>query len=832
MKPKTIKFFGVFSSLLILAIGVYGIYHASNRGGLPFSWEPVKNRVIITRIPPDSAETAFSFKKNDIILSLDNWNVIEDIDIYFVLDSKKAGESVNCIIQRGNQQFTSCVILNHHYTLLSVILHFCFSIFLWIIGLFVLIKSGILKSARIFWGVCMTVSLSAIFIWNGYPYNLNFFEFIHPVLNFIVYPLVPSFVLWFTLIYPVEKKLFKKKYFNTIYIFIPSFIFTILLEKYYLDYILTNSFNAYQNYSIFYNIFRFFIICYLLAAMVILIHSLLVSDSKENRKRVLWILGSFIFGNIPFLFLWTLPLICGLNPPFIEEINYIFLLIIPISCAISIVRYQLFDIEVIVNRGIVYSIITGIIIISYLIIVVGISHILYTQSPQTSNLLAIAFTVVVAILFAPLKNRVQVFVDKTFYRVKYSYQLTMQDFSKNLTLAKNSNKLPSLLLEHINLAIPCDRIALIIKSNGKYILQGSQGITSNNQKCLVFSQSDDIVQQLKKNNKTLIREGRGDYIDAALLPSHSCLELLDIELIVPIFVQNKLKAFMLFGKKSAGTRFTYQDLELIIPMAEEGILTMDRLNIQAVMLLEKSAKERLAELNRLKSEFVSHVSHELKNPLTSISLSVNNLLNGIPEKPKPGVENYLKMIQECSSYLEHMITNLLDITKIEADKIDINTEKIKLKKYYQSIHKIILPHAQEKGIQFQEDISENLTVFADRNWLRAIFINLIDNAIKYTHENDIIHIKADFLSRNLKKEDSPSFIEISIIDHGIGIPVYKQKIIFNQFERIKSKSQKRIHGLGLGLYIVHKLIALHGGNIKVESYPDEGSKFTFTLPSG
>lgn len=830
MKHKTIKILSVFLSLCILILGIYGLNNAAKRGGFPFLWDETKNKIIITKVTLESEKPVPPIRENDSIVSIEGWGVNKEIDVNYILDSKKTGQTVSCIIKRENQQFLSRILLNNHYKPLSVLLHLCFGIFFWIIGLFVLLKKSTYKPARVFWCVCMSVSLSAMFIWNGYPYNYSFSAFIHPVLNFIVYPLVPSFVLWFTLIYPAEKKFLSKKFFHIVYLFLPSFAFILLLERYYLDYILTHDFNAYQFYTILYNGFRFFLVCYLVGGMTALIHSLIRSGSKENRNRVLWILGSFIFGTVPFLFLWTLPLVLGIHPPFIEEINYIFLLAIPIACAISIIKYQLFDIDFIINRGIVYSITTGFIIILYLSIVVGISHILYTKSPQMSNLIAIVFTVVIAILFSPLKNRVQTFVDKTFYRVRYNYQLAIQNFSKVLTLAQNPKKLPSLLIQHINSAIPCERIALIIKSDKKYILQGSAGIPKNEQECLIFNQSDEIIKDIKKEKKAFIKEDRGDLLEASQLPNHTCLDLLNIELIVPIFIQHKLKAFFLFGKKRADTRFTYQDLELIVPIAEEGILTMDRLNIQAAMLFEKSAKEKLAELNRLKSEFVSHVSHELKNPLTSIALSVNNLLEGIPEKPKPGIENYLKMIQECSNHLEHMITNLLDITKIEADKIDIHLEKINLQESLQSAKKVILPLVQKKKISINESIDPNIFIYADKDWLRTILINLIDNAIKYTNEKDTIHIQADISTDHLKKDDPLHFVDISVIDHGRGIPLSKQKIIFKQFERLKESPNQRQHGLGLGLYIVQKLIVLHGGEIKVKSIPGKGSTFTFTLP--
>ena len=506
MTHKTIKIFSIFFSLFILAAGLYGIRQASLRGGFPFSWEETKNNIVITKNPANSKAADPLIKKNDIIVSIQGWTVNKNIDVYYILDSKKAGETVSCIIKRENHQFVSPILLNHHYKLLSVLLHLCFGVFLWIIGIFVLLKKCYFKPAQVFWGLCMSVSLSALFIWNGYPYNHNVHEFFHPVLNFIIYPLVPPFVLWFTLIYPTEKKIIKKKFFHIIYIFLPTLVFTILLERYYLDYIFTHDFNVYQSYTILYNAFRFFLVCYLMGSMIALIHSLIRSGSKENRNRVLWILGSFIFGTIPFLFFWTLPLVLGSRPPFIEEINYIFLLAIPIACAISIIKYQLFDIDFIINRGIVYSIMTGIIILLYLIIVGSITHIVYTKSPQTNNLLAVVFTLAIAVLLSPLKNKVQVFVDKTFYRVKYNYQLAIQNFSKVLTLAQNPKKLPSLIIQHINSAIPCKKIALIIQSDKNYILQDSEGMAKNEQKCLIFNHSDKIIQNIKKEKKLLSKK--------------------------------------------------------------------------------------------------------------------------------------------------------------------------------------------------------------------------------------------------------------------------------------------------------------------------------------
>ena len=178
-----------------------------------------------------------------------------------------------------------------------------------------------------------------------------------------------------------------------------------------------------------------------------------------------------------------------------------------------------------------------------------------------------------------------------------------------------------------------------------------------------------------------------------------------------------------------------------------------------------------------------------------------------------------------------MIENLLDVSRIEQDRIEIFTEKINIPEEVNKVLEILKPLADKKNIRFKTVQPESLWVRADRDRLRDILTNILDNAIKYSNEGDEVAVKIETKIDTKKlKGEGKEMVSISIIDHGPGIPKEKQRAIFERFERIRTDKAVREKGLGLGLHIVKKLIELQGGRIWVESEVGKGSTFIFTLP--
>jgi NtrC-family two-component system sensor histidine kinase KinB len=228
---------------------------------------------------------------------------------------------------------------------------------------------------------------------------------------------------------------------------------------------------------------------------------------------------------------------------------------------------------------------------------------------------------------------------------------------------------------------------------------------------------------------------------------------------------------------------------------------------------------RLAELDRLKSEFVMTASHELRTPLTSIGMSIKLLLERTMEKLNEKDRQLLLAAHEDLERLKTLVRNLLDLSKIEGGKMEMEFEKISLQILCQNVTDILANQITAKSVHLTVEIPPNLPdVKIDANKITWVLTNLITNALRYTESGGSIRLSA---------EHHGPYVYASVIDDGPGIPLEDQSRIFDKFVQIKS--DKALGGSGLGLAICKEIIRAHGGTIWVDSIPGEGSTFTFTL---
>lgn len=789
---------------------------------------------MVTKVFPGGVAEKEGLSRGDILLEMDGRSLIKGDEIDFYLDTLKSGQRISFAVQRGGEEYFISLILVPKYGKRLILINMLLGMLFWVVGVFVYLNKPEERAARVFaWG-SVAISVSVMIFWRGYPYDAKEVGYLLSALYLIIYPSVPALILYFTALYPKEKRILQNHKFLPIVLFIPSFSFIILLEATYLSVLKFHSLETYQSYRHIYTWFQAYFILYLTLSIGCLIHSYRFSDTRESQNKIQWILWGIGVGTAPFLFLWSIPHVIGLPPWIPEEVNYIFLMIVPLAFSFSIVKYHAMEIEIIIHRSIVYALVTGLIVGMYLTLVGLAGYVLQTVSPRTSSLLAIICTLIAAALFSPVKQRVQTFVDKTFYRVRYNYQLATKEFSRALTSARDQIETFLLIMEKVDAAIPVEKIIIMLRNPRLRIFEvgRSRGITDEEERALRFKFSDKLMKLIEQQKVPLIKKGRIELSDVAELPHEAVLDGIGIEVLIPVILQKKLMGLLLLGKKLSGARFSRDDLELLVPMAEEGFMALERFRLQEAMILERAEKKNLEELSRLKSEFVGHVSHELRTPLTSIRWSVENLLDGIPEKPRPKVRKYLSRIHGSTQHLDRMIENLLDITKIEAGKIEIYPERLGFIDEIQKTLEALKPLADKRDIRLELMASESIWVTADRDWLQAILTNLLDNAIKFSQKGEGVRVEAKIVGKRskMRKGNGEKVAEISVVDNGAGIPEDKQKTVFERFERVKKEKAAREKGLGLGLYIVKKLVELQGGRIWVESKVGEGSTFTFTLP--
>ncbi len=281
----------------------------------------------------------------------------------------------------------------------------------------------------------------------------------------------------------------------------------------------------------------------------------------------------------------------------------------------------------------------------------------------------------------------------------------------------------------------------------------------------------------------------------------------------------RINGVLIFHKiKEQSTQLEKQNTELEIQGKELSVQSVE-LGRQNTEL--KMQKNQLDEANRLKSTFLSNMSHELRTPLNSVialsSVLKRKLHNAIPNEEY----SYIDVIERNGKQLLELINDVLDLSRIESGRIEIEQSEIDIKELITGMTTLIEPQAKEKNIALKTLLSENLpTLKSDGNKIRHILQNLIGNAVKFT-EKGKVEVAAFVKDKHL---------HISISDTGIGISPEQLPNIFDEFRQIDSSTSRKYGGTGLGLSIAKRYALMIGGTIEVKSIQDIGSDFTLILP--
>lgn len=235
------------------------------------------------------------------------------------------------------------------------------------------------------------------------------------------------------------------------------------------------------------------------------------------------------------------------------------------------------------------------------------------------------------------------------------------------------------------------------------------------------------------------------------------------------------------------------------------------------------AKEKAERASTARSEFLSTVSHELRTPLNAIT-GITHLL--IEEDPKPSQIDYLNSLKFSGNYLLNYINEILEINRIESRSIEVEKIDFDPRELFTGIHHSMKEQAAKNGNEFLLEVDPDLPemLIGDPTKLSQIFINLINNAIKFTQKGSI-----RILVKLLKSENRKATVYFEVSDTGIGIPIDKQESVFESFSQGSIEINRKYGGTGLGLAIVRRLIIILGGNINLSSKIGQGTVFSFTL---
>ena len=293
-------------------------------------------------------------------------------------------------------------------------------------------------------------------------------------------------------------------------------------------------------------------------------------------------------------------------------------------------------------------------------------------------------------------------------------------------------------------------------------------------------------------------------------------------LIIPIATSDSVLGELEFDDPGEGRSWTEDDRQLAEEVCRQLALALQ--DARSYELTEQ-ALEEMREADQLKSQFLANMSHELRTPLNSIIGFSKVILKGIDGPITDTQKEDLTAIYNAGQHLLGLISDMLDISRIEAGKLDLSFETVDVHEVIQGVTSTAIGLVKDKPIEFVMDIPDDLPqIRADRIRVRQVLLNLVSNAGKFTEEGQI-----SVSARHILGEGRGEIL-IAVADTGIGIAPKDVEKLFEPFSQVDPSPTRKSGGTGLGLSIARHLVELHGGRIWVESTLGEGSTFAFTLP--
>ncbi|MGD2245037.1 MAG: ATP-binding protein [Candidatus Aminicenantes bacterium] len=794
---KRIHFFlSLLAGFVIILVSIYGFFLLRQRPGLP----PVMFKSLVKKIEAGELVRIQGVEIQKL-----------KMDLEFLVSQKAIGDSVTIILEDEGISEKQEVKLVSFYDRSLPLYYLLIGFFCFLTGIVVfLLRSDDRRAWTYYWA--SFAFGSAIIISGGfYCLQKSWLSFLPGVLYYLLYPLAPAILLHFSLYF--SKREIKSWKFV---IYIPSLIFVVVLEWLFLSTGLNLSIEIHRIYQVVFDVHRFYLVVYVFLSVASLIISYRKAGLEEEKAQIKWIFYGLFIGLGPFILFYQLPQVLGRNEWLSEEFSTLFFIFVPLAFAFSIVKFKLMDVELVINRSLVYFTLTVFTVGLYLLSVNLIQNVVsrFFTAPMTA--ISVIAALLAAVAFHPARKKIQNFVDRAFFRISYDYRKVILSFNEKAYEEVNRGRLIDLFLQKVKDVLPLESIGIFIFAldSGKQKLL----IAKNGEKNLVSLASLSLEMNKVFARKNAVRtEENMDFSREGRLEENK------IDMCIPLsFKSSDLTGFLSLGKKKSGEKFSRDDIELLLAMSRDLALNLERIRLLEEVIYERVEKEKLSDLIQMKTEFISSVSHELRTPMSSIRGLAEILQRGkIKEKAKQ--EELIRLVATESSRLSRFLHNILDFGKIEKNVKSYNFQVAELQSVIKETVQLFQYRSDSDEFVLHTKLpGKPLFLKMDRDAVTQALTNLLDNAIKYSSDEKEIVVEL------VPKEKQ---VEIRIKDRGIGIPAEEQKKIFEGFYRHAEANRHSTTGVGLGLKIVKHIMEGHGGKVRVESHPGEGSTFSLIFPA-
>jgi two-component system NtrC family sensor kinase len=525
----------------------------------------------------------------------------------------------------------------------------------------------------------------------------------------------------------------------------------------------------------------------------------------------------------------------------------------------AILKHDLLEIGLMVQKGLIYSLLTGLITGCYALMIILFNQLFKGIGRTGPIYFSVFFFLVIVFVFEPLKKRVQLVIDGMLFKGKYDYQKTLMALSDAMASMLNLDEIMEKILRALTEVMYLDWGYVMLGGEKVDAFQvHSQMGTRSTAKSLSISKSSPLVQEMGRRKREVTQYNVEECSSTCSNPSILKADVTKLggTVIIPMIFKGEMNGLLVLGNKRSGDLFTSEDFELLRTLANQCAISIE--NAKAYQLiedlnvnLEKMVEERTQELKRaleekektqdllIRSEslasvgaLVAGVAHELNNPIASVSSLVQSAVETMEEMPRAEIVNADRGTEGAHEMIDDLRFSLKELNRVKdivASLLGISrqteeySEPVAMNDVCKDALKILHNQYKGTGIEivevYQESLPEIRGNFAN---LGQVCLNIINNAIQ------VVDSRGGKIVIETRYDDHSSMVVFECEDNGPGMSEEVMKDIFKPFFTTKEVGK----GTGLGLYISHEIVRRHNGNIFAQNNQKGGATFRVELPSG
>ncbi len=552
--------------------------------------------------------------------------------------------------------------------------------------------------------------------------------------------------------------------------------------------------------------------------LVVLFRSAAHLELTRERHQTKWLLWGFAVGASPYVLGRTLPRLFGFDPFFPQQFDRLLELAIPAAFGLAVVRYRFLDIDIIIRRSLLYGLLASGVLVVYLSLSLLVGRSLGVQLSGGLTAALIATGILAGALFAPLRDQLGTWVDRVFFKIRYDHARALvalhDDLNRVSDLGVWAEHVSRFLARHFR---PSTH-AVILRDRGRWYLAGDLPEAAAR---IAFESTRGSVGP----------GGRWVAPDSTSLPEieddgfPDDLVRAGIVLAVPFRSEGPVEAAWMLAPKVTERRWVETDIALLEDAARAAHDALERIVLARTVVEESTARLRLDELDRAKNDFLSRVAHDVRTPIASIAWSTDNLLDGLVGDLNERQSEYLRSIKTSTIYLNRLVSNLLEISKLEGAHERVGLEPVALGPVLEQAIETMRPLGRIKDVRIDLRLDPGgALVRANAEKVLEVVVNLIDNALEYAPSGSVIEVAATALGDGSR--------EVSVRDRGPGVGDVDPDVLFERFAQSERSPHSQKHGFGLGLYIVRSYMDLMEGSVSVVDHPEGGAVFTCRFAGG